>query len=104
MAVLEELGKRQGLAICLSNRDEESLEPILSFTAKYIAKPQYTSILIGVAHKLCDIYGGVAGQSEIIDELFEKLRRQVARECVAQRSLHSLIGQLDATLLASDFH
>lgn len=36
VAVLEELGKRRGLTQALSNRDEESLEPILSFTTKFI--------------------------------------------------------------------
>ncbi len=31
VAVLEELGKRRGLTVALANRDEELLEPILSF-------------------------------------------------------------------------
>jgi U3 small nucleolar RNA-associated protein 15 len=96
VAVLEELGKRRGLTIALSNRDEETLEPVLSFTVRYITRPQYSSLLIGVAHKLCDIYGNVAGQSETIDELFDKLRNQIHKECCVQKSLLRIVGQLDA--------
>jgi len=98
VAVLEELGKRRGLTIALSNRDEETLEPILSFTVRYITRPQFSSLLIGVAHKLCDIYGDVAGQSETIDELFDKLRNQVSSECRVQKSLLRIVGQLDAIM------
>ena len=100
VAVLEELGKRRGLTQALSNRDEESLEPILSFTTKFITKPRYSPVLIGVADKLCDIYSGVVGQSENIDEYFDKLRRHVKDECRTQKSLLRLIGQIDAVLCA----
>ena len=100
VAVLEELGKRRGLTQALSNRDEESLEPILSFTTKFITKPRYSPVLIGVADKLCDIYSGVVGQSENIDEYFDKLRRHVKDECRTQKSLLRLIGQIDAVMCA----
>ena len=102
VAVLEELGKRRGLTIALSNRDEESLEPILAFLVRYITRPRFTTVLIGVAHLIIDIYGNVAGQSETIDELFVKLRIQVSAECQAQKSLLMLMGQLDA-VLAPDY-
>jgi U3 small nucleolar RNA-associated protein 15 len=77
------------------------LEPILSFTTKFITKPRYSPVLIGVADKLCDIYSGVVGQSENIDEYFDKLRRHVKDECRTQKSLLRLIGQIDAVMCAS---
>lgn len=98
VAVLEELGKRRGLTIALSNRDEESLEPILAFTVRYVSRPQFASLLIGVANKLIDIYADVAGQSETIDELFVKLKVQVSDEVRMQKTLLRLVGQLDASL------
>jgi U3 small nucleolar RNA-associated protein 15 len=98
VAVLEELGKRRGLTIALSNRDEESLEPILSFTVRYITRPRFAALLIGVSNKLVDIYGDVSGQSETIDELFAKLKSQVVAESRAQRKLLRVVGQLDAIL------
>lgn len=98
VAVLEELGKRRGWTIALSSRDEETLEPVLSFTVRYITRPQFSSLLIGVAHKLCDICGSVAGQSETIDEQFAKLKSQVYNECRVQKSLFRIVGQLDVIM------
>lgn len=102
VAVFEELGKRRGLTIALHNRDEESLEPVLSFVARYIARPRFTALLVGVTNKLVDIYQDVAGQSETIDELFGKLKNQVKGEAVAQKKLLGVVGQLDMLLTASE--
>jgi U3 small nucleolar RNA-associated protein 15 len=102
MAVLEELGKRRGLVAALSHRDEESLEPILSFCVRYISQPRFSMLLIGVAHQLIDIYASVSGQSETVDELFNKLREQVKQECRAQKCLLRLVGQLDGFLTAGE--
>lgn len=103
VGILEELGKRGGLKIALSNRDEESLEPILSFLVRYISMPQYSALLIGVTHALIDIYSGITGQSEVIDELFEKIKTQVTNECKAQQLLLGVAGQLDAIMAATEF-
>ena len=102
IAVLEELGRRRGLTPALSNRDEELLEPILSFTVRYINRPHFTSLLVGIAHRLIDIYGDVSGQSETIDELFVKLKTQISNECNAQKSLLRIVGQIDAIMAAGD--
>lgn len=102
VAVLEELGKRRGLAIALSNRDEETLEPILSFTIRYITRPRYSSLLVGVANILCDIYGAFTGQSETVDELFTKLKTQVRDECQVQKLLLRVVGQLDAIITVAE--
>ena len=102
LGVLEELGRRRGLTIALSNRDEESLEPILAFTARCITRPRFAPVLIGVADKLVEIYSPVAGQSEVIDELFTKLKEQVAYECKVQQNLLSLQGSIEAILAAAE--
>lgn len=102
MAVLEELGRRRGLVIALSNRDEESLVPLLAFTATFISNPKYTPVLTGVANQLCDIYAHVFGQSDSVDEYFEKLHVQVKNECVTQSTLNQLIGQIDAVMYAAE--
>ncbi|GKY94044.1 hypothetical protein MPSEU_000371100 [Mayamaea pseudoterrestris] len=99
VTALEELGRRRGLTIALSNRDEESLEPILSFTVRYITRPNFSSLLIGVAEKLIDVYAGVTGQSERIDELFDKLKIQVEHELRVQKKLLRIVGQLEATMV-----
>ena len=75
---------------------------MLAFTVRYITRPRFASLLIGVSHKLIDIYRDVAGQSETIDELFVKLRKQVSGEINAQKTLMRLIGQLDGIMAASE--
>ena len=102
MAVLEELGRRRGLITALSNRDEETLEPLLAFTTSFISNPRYTPVLIGVANQLCDIYSHVFGQSDTIDEYFEKLLLHVKAECRTQSSLLHLLGQIDAVMFAAE--
>lgn len=102
LAVLEELGRRRGLTIALSNRDEETLEPLLAFTASFISNPRYTPVLVGVANQLCDIYSHVFGQSETIDEYFQKLHAQVKNECKTQSTLNQLIGQIDAVMYTAE--
>jgi U3 small nucleolar RNA-associated protein 15 len=102
IAVIEELGKRRGLTIALSNRDEESLDAILSFTIRFVDNPLYTPHLMGVAHILCDIYGSLRGQSAVVDELFAKLREKVANECSVQRMLLRLLGQIDFVMTTAE--
>jgi U3 small nucleolar RNA-associated protein 15 len=104
IAVLEELGRRRGLVNALSNRDEESLEPLLAFTATFISDPKCTPVLLGVANQLCDIYSGVFGQSDTIDEYFKKLHVQVKNECKTQTILSQLIGQIDSVMYTAEVY
>jgi U3 small nucleolar RNA-associated protein 15 len=102
VAVLEELGRRRGLITALSNRDEETLEPLLSFTTNFISNPRYTPLLVGVANEMCNIYSNVFGQSETIDEYFEKLQLHVKNECNTQSLLLQLVGQIDTVMYAAE--
>ena len=61
--------------------DESSLEPLLSFAARYVSHPRYAALIVTVAHKVLDLYASVLGQSDSIDELFLKLHRQVKAHC-----------------------
>ena len=102
IAVLEELGRRRGLLIALSDRDEETLEPLLSFTASHIHVPRHTPILLGVANLLIDVYSGVFGQSEQIDDCFRRLQGQVEKEVRNQKVLSGLVGQIDAVMYRAE--
>ena len=96
--VLEELAKRRGLERALSNRDEQELEPIVSFTLRYITQPKYAQLLLNVCNKLCDIYGSVLGQSSLVDDLFEKIRCEVRREVRTQQSILGVLGQIETVI------
>ena len=101
ITVLEELCFRSGLTIALSGRDEAALEPLLSFIARYVAHPRYSPLLVQIAHKLLDIYGGVLGRSDGIDELFFKLQRQVRSETNFQKQIMRALGSVDCVIQAS---
>ena len=96
LGVIEELGKREGLTKALSNRDEAALEPIISFISRYLSRPQFSRVLMGVSHKLIDLYGPGVRYSEVLGELFKKLSTRVMVECKAQAKLLKLVGEVDA--------
>mmetsp|Transcript_15201 Transcript_15201/g.23327 ORF Transcript_15201/g.23327 Transcript_15201/m.23327 type:complete len:646 (-) Transcript_15201:10-1947(-) len=98
--MLEELGRRhKGLTIAISHRDEETLEPLLSFLVRYITRPQYASVLMGVAHQIVDVYGDdLAADSEVLSELFWKLKNQLHEELLTQQSMLRISGMVDALM------
>ena len=57
--------------------DEITLEPLLSFAARYVSHPRYARLIALVAQKILDLYSSVLGQSDSTDELFLRLHRQV---------------------------
>ena len=85
----------------LSARDEVTLEPLLSFLARYINNPRYAKLLIHITHNVLDIYSNIIGYSETIDELFNKLKKQVNNELVFQKLVMSSLGLLDGVINAS---
>lgn len=101
VTVLEELCRRDGLGIALSGRDETTLEPIVSFSARYVSHPKYARLIVQVVHKILDMYAGVLGQSDAIDELFAKLHRQVRDEVGFQRQILRVMGSLDGIISAA---
>ena len=101
ITVIEELCRRSGLTIALSGRDDVSLEPLLSFATRYINHPRYTSIIAQMAHRVLDLYGGVLGQSDAIDELFLRLHKQVQSELHFHKEIMRVSGSLDCILNSS---
>ncbi len=101
ITVLEELCRRSGLTIALSGRDESALEPLISFAARYVNHPKFSKLIIQVAHKVLDLYAGVLGHSEAIDELFAKLQRQVKSEVSFHRQIMRVMGSLDGIISAA---
>lgn len=99
--IIDELCRRNGLVIALSSRDDHTLEPLLSFLARYINYPKYSKLLIHVTNYIIDIYESVLGCSEAIDELFLKLKLQIKSEISFQRELLNCLGVLDGIVNAS---
>jgi hypothetical protein len=55
-------------------------------------------LLTRVVHVLLDIYEDVLGQSTMIDELFNRLKRAVEGEVLAEHCLLCLLGQVDGII------
>lgn len=98
VTVLEELCRRGGLTIALSGRDESSLEPLMAFIARYVSHPRYTTLVVQVAQRVLDLYASALGQSDLIDDLFEKLQANVHAEVSFQRATSRVMGSLDAII------
>jgi U3 small nucleolar RNA-associated protein 15 len=101
VTVLEELSRRSGLGLALSGRDEQSLEPLLAFVARYITHPRHAQLVIQVTQRIIDLYCDVLGRSDSIDELFLKLQRLVRAEVRFQREALKVMGALDGIVCAS---
>eukprot|EP00548_Thalassiothrix_antarctica_P016387 CAMPEP_0194179648 /NCGR_PEP_ID=MMETSP0154-20130528/13058_1 /TAXON_ID=1049557 /ORGANISM="Thalassiothrix antarctica, Strain L6-D1" /LENGTH=618 /DNA_ID=CAMNT_0038895067 /DNA_START=111 /DNA_END=1967 /DNA_ORIENTATION=+ len=101
LAVLEELGRRdRGLSIALSNRDEESLEPLLSFLERTLCRSsKKSSVLIGVLNLLCDMYFADGGGTPLLEDLLGRIRGSIREEIASQKGLLRIAGMLDALLV-----
>ena len=74
---------------------------MLSFTARYVSHPRYAKLILQVVHRMMDLYAGVLGKSDAIDELFLKLQRQVKAEVAFQRLAMKVVGSLDGIIAAN---
>jgi hypothetical protein len=78
------------------------LQLILSITYnRYVSHPRYATLVAQVVHRILDLYGGALGSSDIIDEQFLKLYRQVKEEVGFQREAMKVMGSLDGIIAAS---
>ncbi|GAA5970857.1 hypothetical protein JCM8115_007020 [Rhodotorula mucilaginosa] len=100
-ALMEELVRRDGLAIALANRHDVSLEPVLSFLVKHVTDARYCTLAADVASVLIDIYTPTLGLSPLIDALFSRLRRRLDEELAFHRELTQVQGALDMVFASS---
>ncbi|KAF2840073.1 putative small nucleolar ribonucleoprotein complex subunit Utp15 [Patellaria atrata CBS 101060] len=77
LTLLTALHHRSALRVALSNRDEQTLQPILKWVTKHIGDPRITKITTRTATELLDIYSEHLGTSHEIDMLFKRLYDQV---------------------------
>lgn len=63
-----------------------------------MASPRYTRTITQVAHVILDLYAPIIGQSDAIDELFLKLRKQIKLEVTFQRQVSKVVNALDGLI------
>ncbi|XP_010160901.1 U3 small nucleolar RNA-associated protein 15 homolog, partial [Antrostomus carolinensis] len=100
VAVMQELHRRGTLRSALAGRDEKQINLLLTFVARRVIEPRFTSVLVTVADMITDIYQPVVGQSAIVDRQFLKLQEAIGKEIDYQEELLEVLGMMD-TLFAT---
>lgn len=101
VSVIQELFRRDTMKRVLSGRNEETLQPILTFLVAHVTNPRYCSVLCDVAHILADLYSPVLGMSSAIDKLFEKLNKRLKFEIKVQERYMKLQGAMECFFTAT---
>ncbi|KAL5258686.1 hypothetical protein ACHWQZ_G009224 [Mnemiopsis leidyi] len=101
VSVVLELFRRDAVKRVLSGRDEETLQPVLTFLVNHVTNPRHCSVLCDLAHILADLYSPVLGMSPAIDKLFEKLNKRLKFELKVQERYMKLQGAMQCFFTAT---
>ncbi|KAG9399496.1 snoRNA-binding rRNA-processing protein [Aphanomyces cochlioides] len=102
-SMLEELRLRQGWQSALAYRNEETLEPLLSFCIRYVVDPKYSALLLRVCTFLLELYGPLLGTNQssvVLEGLFFKLKNKLKEEQQVQNSLLQVMGMVESIMTA----
>ncbi|KAJ5730490.1 U3 small nucleolar RNA-associated protein 15 C-terminal [Penicillium malachiteum] len=89
------LRHRSALRTALKDRDEVTLQPVLSWVYKHIREPRLVELCVEVAMNLLDIYSPNLGQSAQVDKLVDRLHYRVRDEVEMAQNAFQLKGVLD---------
>ncbi|KAJ6114423.1 U3 small nucleolar RNA-associated protein 15 C-terminal [Penicillium sp. IBT 16267x] len=89
------LRHRSALRTALRDRDEVTLQPVLSWVYKHIREPRLVDLCVEVAMNLLDIYSANLGQSAQVDKLVDRLHFRVRDEVEMAQNAYQLKGALD---------
>lgn len=89
------LRHRSALRTALKDRDEVTLQPVLTWVYKHLREPRLVELCVEVAMNLLDIYSANLGQSAQVDKLVERLHDRVCDEVDLAQNAFQLKGVLD---------
>ncbi|KAJ5288933.1 hypothetical protein N7478_001963 [Penicillium angulare] len=89
------LRHRSALRTALQDRDEVTLQPVLSWVYKHIREPRLVELCVEVAMDLLEIYSANLGQSAQVDKLVDRLHTRVRDEVEMSQNAFQLKGALD---------
>ncbi|KAJ5884832.1 U3 small nucleolar RNA-associated protein 15 C-terminal [Penicillium taxi] len=95
LTLLTALRHRSALRDSLKDRDELTLQPILTWIDKHIREPRLVDLSVEVAMNLLDVYSSNMGQSAQIDKMVERLHRRVRDEVEMAQHAYQTKGMLD---------
>ncbi|XVE77709.1 hypothetical protein DITRI_Ditri13aG0084600 [Diplodiscus trichospermus] len=98
VAVMEELVARKKLLKCVSNLDAEELGLLLMFLNKHATMPRYSSLLMGLTHKVIEMRAEDIRSSDVLKGHIRNLKRSIEEEIRIQHSLQEIQGIISPLL------
>ena len=102
VALLQELLSRQALQLCLSNRDEHSLLPLLIFLSKHVTNPIYRDVCVATLEMVLGMYGGGRGmlsRSIVLESVVKRLGKVVEKEIEVCGKVSKVLGTLEGFMM-----
>lgn len=90
-----ELKKRGKVRVSLANKDENSLEPLLSWCLKNITKPRNVGIIADYLMCILEMYDQLIARNFVIEELVLNLQRKIEIEITKCEQSEKIIGMLE---------
>lgn len=92
---LEDLKKKGKVRIALSNRDETSLEPLLTWCLKFIDDPRNVNIIADYLICILEMYDELISRKPVLEELILNLQKKVEIELKKAQDAERIIGMLE---------
>lgn len=102
LTLLITLRHRSALRAAVENRDEESVQPVLSWICNHIIDPRYRAACVDVGLHLLDLYAEHVGQSAELATGFKTLRKRVTQEVEKAQLAAQTGGMLEALMIAGE--
>ena len=102
MMLLTALRHRSALRFALSDRDEESVQPILKWTCRHVGNPRTAELAVEIGMQILDLYSAELGQSKSFDGLVERLHARVREEVERSQQAWQTRGMLGMLTGAGD--
>ncbi|KAK0385024.1 hypothetical protein NLU13_7502 [Sarocladium strictum] len=99
ITLLSALRHRNAVRSALSNRDEETVGPVLRWATSHVGDPRHASAAVEVALHLLDLYGEYSGESEELAKGFGRLARSVRGEAEKAKMARMTGGMLESLLV-----
>lgn len=102
LTLLITLRHRSALRAAVENRDEETVQPVLSWICNHIIDPRYRAACVDVGLHLLDLYAEHVGQSAELATGFKTLRKRVTQEVEKAQLAAQTGGMLEALMIAGE--
>jgi U3 small nucleolar RNA-associated protein 15 len=96
LTVLTALVHRSALKTALSNRNSQTLIPVLKWVNAHITNMQLVKLKTDTAMLILELYGDRVGENDKFDEEIKKLHIKVRQGCDVAQQCHATLGMLES--------